>query len=223
MSVSLDQSYDAVVVGAGPNGLAAAITLAAAGRSVLVVEAAATIGGGTRSAELTLPGFVHDVCSAVHPLAAVSPFLRRLPLERHGLQLTHPAIPLAHPLDGGRAAVLHRSVADTADGLGADGRRYERLIGSVARDWDKLADAVLGPLLRPPRHPVAVARFGFGALRPATWLAHRFTSDEAAALLAGTSAHAFLPLQRPLTGSFGMMLLAAGHVAGWPVAVGGSQ
>ncbi|HEY8092908.1 MAG TPA: NAD(P)/FAD-dependent oxidoreductase, partial [Acidimicrobiales bacterium] len=216
--------HDAVVVGAGPNGLAAAITLAQAGRSVLVLEAADTAGGGTRSAELTLPGFVHDVCSAVHPLAVGSPFLSGLPLERHGLRWLQPEIPLAHPLDGGRAAVLHRSVDETAAGLGADDRAYRRWIGGVVARWDELAPMITGPLVQVPRHPLALLRFGLPALAPAT-LAGRlgFETPEARALFAGCAAHAFLPLHHALTTSFGLALMGSAHAVGWPVARGGSQ
>lgn len=214
---------DVVVVGAGPNGLAAAITCAEAGRSVLVLEGADTIGGGARTAELTLPGFHHDVCSAIHPLAAVSPFFASAGLERHGLELLHSEVALAHPLDDGRAGVLRRSVADTVARLGGDGRAWERHVGWTARRWDALAPAVLGPLARIPRHPVTLAGFGARGLLPATVLGRAFATDEARGLLAGAAAHAFLPLTHPLTSSMGLMLLASGHVAGWPVAKGGSQ
>lgn len=214
---------DVVVVGAGPNGLAAAITCAEAGRSVLVLEGADTIGGGTRSAELTLPGFVHDVCSAIHPLAAVSPFFTSADLARHGLDLIQPEVALVHPLDDGRAGVLHQSVEDTVAGLGADGRAWDRHIGWAARRWGDLAPAVLAPLLAVPRHPLTMAGFGMRALLPATWAGRAFSTEEARGLFAGTAAHAFLPLSHPLTASAGIMLLAAGHVAGWPIARGGSQ
>ncbi len=214
---------DVVVVGAGPNGLAAALTCAEAGRSVLVLEAMDTIGGGARTAELTLPGFAHDVCSAVHPLAAVSPFFAAAGLERHGLELMHPEVPLAHPLDGGRAGVLHRSVDDMVTALGADGRTWDRHVGWVARRWDALAPATLGPLLKLPRHPLTLAGFGGRALLPATVFGRAFRNEEAAALFAGCAAHGFLPLSRPLTTSVGLMLAASAHVAGWPVARGGSQ
>ncbi len=217
-------SLDAVVVGAGPNGLAAAIVLAAAGRRVHVVEAADTIGGGARTAELTLPGFRHDVCSAVHPLGAGSPWLRSLPLAEHGLRWIHPEIPLAHPLDAGRAGVVWRDVETTAAALGRDGAAWRRHIGGIASRWDRLSPMLLGPLLRPPRHPSALARFGAPALAPAAAAARRwFASEEGRALFAGCAAHAFLPLTRPLTASFGLVLLASAHAVGWPIAEGGSQ
>lgn len=213
---------DAVVVGAGPNGLAAAITMARAGRSVLVLEAATSPGGGARSAELTLPGFVHDVCSAIHPLAAVSPFFASVPLARHGLELLPFEIPLAHPIDGGRAGLLYQSLDDTAAGLGVDGRAWRQVIGWTAQRWDRVAPAVLGPVLRPPRHPVILAGFGLRAAPPATWVARRFSTDEGAGLFAGCAAHSFMPLTRPLSTSFGMMLAASGHRANWPAARGGT-
>lgn len=213
---------DVVVVGAGPNGLAAAITCAEAGHSVLVLEAKDTIGGGVRTAELTLPGFAHDICSGIHPLAAVSPFFAAAGLERHGLELLHPEVALAHPLDGGRAGVLHRSLDDTVAGLGDDGATWNRHVGWAARRWDALAPSVLGPLLRLPKHPLSLAAFGARAVLPATLFGRLFGTDEGKALFAGGAAHAFLPLNRPLTTSFGVMILAAAHVAGWPVAKGGS-
>jgi phytoene dehydrogenase-like protein len=213
----------AAVVGAGPNGLAAAITLARAGVDVTVYEAAANVGGGTRTAELTLPGFRHDVCSAVHPLAAGSPFLRSVPLGELGCDLVHPEIPLAHPLDGARVAALHRSLGETVAGLGDDGPAWQRLMAPIVERWDLLDDQLLGPVLRPPRHPFALARFGVRALRSSQALARRFETDEAKGLLAGLSGHSFLPLDRPLTGSFAVVLAALGHVHGWPFVSGGSQ
>src|SRR5205814_1835979 len=163
--------YDAVVVGSGPNGLAAAITMARAGCSVLVCEANATIGGGARSAELTLPGFVHDVCSAAHPLAAGSPFFRTLPLQRFGLEWIQPEIPLAHPLDDGSAARLYKDVDLTADSLGIDGPAYRRLMKPLALRWQNLANEFLQPMLHFPQHPITLARFGIPAICPATFLA----------------------------------------------------
>ena len=165
----MSNKYDAVVVGSGPNGLAAAITLARAGYSVLVLEANSTIGGGARSAELTLPGFVHDVCSAIHPLAAGSPFFKSLPLERFGLHWIQPEIPLAHPFDDGTAACLYRDVDFTADSLGQDKRNYCKLMKPLVRDWEKLSAEFLQPMLHLPRHPIALAKFGMRVLCPTTY------------------------------------------------------
>src|SRR4051794_20691072 len=216
--------HDAVVVGSGPNGLAAAIELARAGRSVLVREAADEIGGGLRSAEVTLPGFVHDLCSAIHPLAAASPFFRSVPLADHGLEWIHPPAPLAHPLAGGTAAVLRRSVEETAAGLGADERAYRKVFRPLADDWRRLEPAVLGPLVRVPRHPVALARFGLAALWPAvTFARRRFSGEPARALFGGLAAHSILPLEQLATASFGLVLGVTGHAVGWPLPRGGSQ
>ena len=216
--------YDAVVVGSGPNGLAAAVALARAGRSVLVREAAETVGGGTRSAELTLPGFVHDVCSGVHPLGVASPFLRTLPLEDHGLEWVHPPAPLAHPLDDGTAVLLERSVDETAAGLVEDDESYRRLFGRLAADWERLEETLLGPLVRLPRHPLAATRFALHSLRSAEGAASSlFRGERARALFAGCSAHGMVPADKPPSAAFGLVLLTLGHVAGWPVARGGSQ
>ena len=219
----MTERRDAIVVGSGPNGLAAAIALARAGRSVLVLEAASTIGGGTRSAELTLPGFRHDVCSAIHPLALASPFLRKLPLAEHGLEFAHPEIPLAHPLADGSAVALHRSVDETAAGLGVDTRAYRELMAPQAATWEALVDGLLGPL-HAPRNPLPSARFARLGLRSAKGLAGgRFKGTRARALLAGNAAHSTRPLTRPATAGFGLLLMTLAHAVGWPAAVGGSQ
>ncbi|HKP52970.1 MAG TPA: NAD(P)/FAD-dependent oxidoreductase [Chloroflexia bacterium] len=225
MSKNERRTYDAVIVGAGPNGLAAAITLARAGRSVLVLEGKETIGGGSRSAALTLPGFTHDVCSAIHPLGLASPFMRSLPLQEHGLEWIHPSAPLAHPLDDGTAIMLERTVAatGTSANLGRDGKSYRKLMGPLVRDWHRLAEDILGPL-RFPRHPIALARFGVKALLSASLLAKMtFKEERARAIFAGMAAHSMLPLERPPTASFGLVLATLAHVVGWPVARGGSQ
>ncbi len=215
--------YDAVVVGAGPNGLAAAITLAQAGRSVLLLEANATVGGGARSAALTLPGFVHDLGSAIHPMCLASPFLRALPLERYGLQWIHPEVPVAHPLDDG-AAALYRSLEETAAALGADGAAYRRLMAPLLERWQALMDETLQPLLHLPRHPLLLARFGLQAIRPARSLAEaRFAGEPARALFAGIAAHATLPLEQLASSAFGLVLGLLGHAVGWPMPRGGAQ
>ncbi|MEN3305648.1 MAG: hypothetical protein V7603_1850 [Micromonosporaceae bacterium] len=210
-------------MGAGPNGLVAAVTLAQAGVTVTVLEAAGTIGGGTRTSELTLPGLLHDHCSAFHPLGVASPALRALSLERYGVTWLWPEVDLAHPLDGGRGGVLRRSLAETAAGLGADGGAWARLFGPLVRDFDLLAREVLRPLPQVPRHPVPLARFGTRALLPASALVRRWRTEEARALFGGVAAHAFRPLEAPLTAAVGLLLLAAGHRYGWPVAQGGSR
>ena len=215
--------YDAVVVGAGPNGLSAAITVARKGRSVLVMEAAETIGGGARSDELTLPGFVHDVCSSIYPLGVGSPFFNTLPLHEHGLEWLHPLAPVAHPFDDGTAAVLERSIDATADALSPDANAYRRLMRPLVADWDKLADGFLGPL-RFPKHPFAMARFGLKAIRSANGLARSlFEGQRARSLFAGICGHSMMPLDRPPTAAFGLMLAIAGHAVGWPMVKGGSQ
>src|ERR1700757_1449288 len=216
--------YDAVVVGSGPNGLAAAIALARAGLSVALLEANSIIGGGARSAELTLPGFVHDVCSAVHPLAAGSPFFKTLPLKRFGLEWIHPEIPLAHPLDNGSAACLHRDVDFTAEQLRGDSRAYRGLMKPLASNWEKLANEFLQPMLHWPQHPLSLAQFGIPALCPATLLSKiLFKHQPARALFGGIAAHSFLPLESIASSAFGLVLGMAGHAVGWPIPRGGSQ
>jgi phytoene dehydrogenase-like protein len=217
--------HDAIVVGSGPNGLAAAIALARAGRSVLVVEGRDTIGGGLRTEELTLPGFLHDTCSAIHPLGVASPFMRSLPLAEHGVEWIHPPAPLAHPLDDGTAVVLERSVDETAAGLGVDGDAWRKLLGPLVDASEALVEGALAPIAsRPPRHPLAMARFGLHALRSATGLARgRFEGERARALFAGNAAHAMLPLEARATASFGLILAMLGHAVGWPLPRGGSQ
>ena len=215
--------YDAVVVGSGPNGLMAAITMARAGRRTVVFEAASAPGGGSRSAMVTEPGFVHDICSTVHPTALASPAFATVPLATHGVEWCHPDLPLAHPLDDGRAGLLHRSVGETAAGLGPDGDAYRRLLERyVAR-----ADAVGATLLSPiglPRAPFTMARFGLDAIRSVVGLTrHRFADDEARALLAGSAAHSMVALDAPATAGYGLFLTLLAHAVGWPVARGGSQ
>src|SRR3972149_110197 len=198
---------DAIVVGSGPNGLAAAITLARAGHSVIVFGAKETAGGGCRSGELTFPGFVHDVCSAVHPLGVASPFFRTLPLAEHGLQWVHPDIPLAHPLDDGTAVLLHRSLEATAEALGRGASASRRLIAPLVHQWDRLTSQVLRPLLPLPRHPLVLAHFGLLALRSASGLARgEFKEERARALFAGLAAPPILPLDRPFTAPAGPLL-----------------
>ncbi len=218
----MEGAYDVVVIGGGPNGLAGAITCARAGLSVLLLEARATVGGGTRSAELTLPGFVHDVCSAIHPMALVSPFFRGVPLCDHGLSWAYFDAELAHPLDGGRAAVLERSVVATAATLEGDGPAYERVFAPFVRRADDLYGDALAPLGF-PRHPGLFARFGLQAMRStSSWARQQFEHPAARALVAGCGAHSFLPLGEPFTAAFSLMLGIAGHAVGWPCARAGS-
>ncbi len=215
--------HDAVVVGAGPNGLAAAITLARAGRSVLVLEGAETVGGGLRSAELTLPGFVHDFCSAFHPLGIASPLWRSLPLAEHGLAWIQPPAALAHPFDDGTAVVVERDVAATASQLGVDAGAYRRLMGTFTGDWQHIIHDFLGPL-RVPRYPFSLVRFGLAALWPATTLARlAFRGARARAVFGGMAAHSIMPLEWPATAAFGFMLGILAHAVGWPIVAGGSQ
>ena len=225
---------DAIVVGSGPNGLAAAITLARAGRSVVVYETRDTPGGGMRSAELTLPGYTHDVCSTIQGLSVASPFFRELDLARSGIELVQPGAPLAHPLDGGRAVLLERSVAATAGSLAAatgaaaagihDPAAYRRLLHPLVRDAGEIMPLALGPIARLPPHPVSAARFGISAMRSAAGLAHtHFTGDAAPALIAGLGAHSMVPLGQPATAAFALVLAITAHVDGWPVVRGGTQ
>lgn len=214
--------FDAVVVGSGPNGLAAAIALQQQGLSVLIIEGKDEIGGGLRSAELTLPGFVHDVCSAIHPLAIGSPFFNTLPLQDHGLSYVLPDLAAAHPFDDGTAAVLGSSIEETARLLGTDEQAYLKLLKPLVKDWPNIAADVLGPL-HFPKHPIAMAKFGLNALTSATFLAKRFTTKEARGLWAGMAAHSIQPLSNLTTSAIGLVLMAAAHLKGWAIPVGGSK
>ena len=215
--------YDAVIIGSGPNGLAAAILCASQGLSVLLVEGRDTIGGGARSAELTLPGFTHDVCSAIHPLAVTSPFFKQLHLEKFGLEWRFPPASLAHPQENYRSALVYPSLDETADDLGKDRRSYLQLMQPLLEDWGRLSVDLLGAL-RIPRHLLALARFGLLALNSAAGLAQRrFKTDAAKALFAGMAGHAMLPLTSFASASFGLVLSLSAHAVGWPLAVGGSQ
>jgi len=221
--MSQGNAYDAVIVGAGPNGLAAAITLARAGCRVVVFEGRDTPGGGMRSAEVTLPGFVHDLCSAIHPLGVASPFFRSLPLADYGFAWVYPPAAIAHPLDDGTAVLVERSVTATAAGLGRDGPAYRRLMGQQAAHWQEVMSEVLAPL-HVPRHTLALARFGAQAVLPAALLARLlFRGERARAVFAGLAAHAIIPLEWPLTAAFGLTLGILAHGVGWPMARGGSQ
>ena len=216
-------TYDAAIVGSGPNGLAAGITLARGGKRVLVLEAKDSIGGGTRTAELTLPGFKHDICSALHPLGVASPFFRDLPLDQHGLEWIYPPAALAHPLDDGTAVMIEGTIEQTAANLGPDAGAYRRLMGPLVDGWQRLLDDVLGPL-RFPLHPLLMARFGLSALLPAATLARTaFRGERARALFGGMAAHAMLPLTSPATAAIGLILGFLAHGVGWPLARGGSQ
>ena len=216
--------FEAVVVGSGPNGLAAAIEIARAGHSVCVIEGRDTIGGGARSAELTLPGFVHDVCSAVHPLGFASPFFRSLPLSEHGLEWIHPAAPLAHPFDDGTAAVLERSIEKTCSTLGTDGPAYMKCFSPLVRNAAKLIPEILAPPLHWPQHPLPFIRFGIKAVQSAQRFAgSHFKGTQAPALFAGIAAHSSMRLDAQPTAAFGLLLGLLGHASGWPIAKGGSQ
>jgi phytoene dehydrogenase-like protein len=215
------KDYDAVVVGSGPNGLAAAIELQKAGLSVLVLEAKSKIGGGLRSEQLTLPGFMHDVCSAVHPLAAGSPFFNLLPLKQHGLEFIYPPVAAAHPFDDGTAAFIAGSVDATAQSLGKDETAYRELIGPITESWPEIIDDVLAPL-RFPRRPMKMAAFGLNALRSADSVAKRFETKKARGLWAGMAAHSIQPLTNVTTAAIALVLMASAHRVGWPVAKGGS-
>lgn len=213
----------AVVVGGGPNGLAAALALAAEGVEVTILEAAEEVGGGARSSEEIVPGLLHDHCSAIHPMAVGSQFLKKFNLDRYGLTWRWPEIDCVHPLDGGSAGVLHRSVKQTAAGLGRDGWRWRRAFGYPASRFDALSADIMGPLLRVPHHPLKLARFGAPTVLPASTFARVFRTEEGRALFGGVAAHAFRPLHYPMTSAIGMGIIAAGHRHGWAVAEGGSQ
>jgi phytoene dehydrogenase-like protein len=214
---------DAIVIGSGPNGLAAAITLAQAGWKVTVFEAEPTIGGGVRSAELTLPGFTHDICSAIHAMAVASPFLRTLPLERYGVEWIEPKAQLAHPFDDGTAAVVERSVEQTAAALGRDRSAYTRLFAGLVRNWPRIERVALGPVTW-PRHPISLAAFGLRALRSAEGFARSvFAEERTRALFGGIAAHGMLPLDRSLTAGFGLVLGTMAHLVGWVLPRGGAQ
>src|SRR6185503_899881 len=216
------RDFDAIVVGSGPNGLAAAILLQQKGLSVLWLEGKPTSGGGLRCAELTLPGYSHDRCSAVHPVAVASPFFSQLPLHDHGLEYLYPETPVAHPLDDGTAAIIRGAVEQTAQLLGDDRVAYEKLMSPIVKDWPFIAPDVLGPL-HYPKHPMAMARFGLKALTPASYLIKRFNTTEAKALFAGAVAHAIQPLTNTATSAIGLVLIASAHLQGWPIPKGGSD
>jgi len=212
----------AVVVGSGPNGLAAAVVLAKAGVEVTVLEAEDEIGGGTRSAELTIPGLLHDVCSATHPTGVASPFFRSLDLVRHGLEWLWPEVDAAHPIDGGRAGVMFHDLDRTAEVLGEDGKKWRKLYAPLVEHSDALIGELFQPIIHLPKHPIRMATFGSRAMQPASWVARRWNTDEARGLFAGLAAHAMYPLDRPTTGGLGLMFGMTSHAYGWPVAKGGS-
>jgi phytoene dehydrogenase-like protein len=219
----MGESYDAVVIGAGPNGLAAAITFAQAGVRTLVMEAKAAPGGGCRTAELTLPGFHHDICAAIHPMGVASPFLQKLDLARLGVEWVHSPVALAHPLEDGRAAALYQSVDKTAEGLGSDGVAWRRVMEPFVKHSPELMSEILRPV-RGTKHPLLMARFGMLAVRSCSGIVNsRFKTEEGRALFAGCAAHSFLPMEALGSGSFGLALALTGHAVGWPCAKGGSQ
>lgn len=213
----------AVVVGSGPNGLAGAVRLAQAGLEVTVLEAAETVGGGTRTTERIVPGLVHDDCSAFHPMGVASPYFASLGLEDHGLTWLWPDVDFAHPLDDGRAGIVTRDFADTDRTIGADAKSWRRVFEPLVRTFDKIVVDAMGPAVHLPKHPIAFGRFGPQALLPATWTMKHWKDDPARALYMGVAAHAFGRLDTPLSGSVGMLLTASGHRVGWPVAAGGSS
>lgn len=217
-----NRDFDAIVVGAGPNGLAAGIFLQQKGLRVLIVEAKQTVGGGLRSAELTLPGFKHDICSAIHPLAVASPFFKTLPLKEFGLNYIIPEIAAGHPFDDGKAAILHQSLEMTAAGLGQDKESYLKLIKPILDQWDNLLPELLGPL-KFPASPVSFLRFGVQGLKSANLLAKNFSTREVRGLWAGMAAHSIQPLNHLTTSAIGLVLLSAAHRCSWPIPIGGSE
>jgi phytoene dehydrogenase-like protein len=216
------RDYDAIVVGSGPNGLAAGIVMQKAGLNVLIIEGKDTVGGGLRTKELTLPGFRHDVCSAIHPLAAASPYFSKLPLDKHGLEYIYPAYSAAHPFDNGKAALLTSSLDETAELLGKDSGNYRNLVESLVKDWPHIAADALGPLTF-PSSPVAMAKFGFNAIRSAHCISKGFNTEEGRGLWAGMAAHSIQPLSYPASSAIGLVLMATSHIGGWPIPKGGSQ
>jgi phytoene dehydrogenase-like protein len=215
-------TYDAIVIGSGPNGLSAAITMQQAGLSVLLLEGKETIGGGLRTAEITLPGYLHDICSAIHPMAAASPYFTTLPLQEHGLEFIYPGVAAAHPFDDGTAAVLKNSITETAQLLGEDAGNYTKLIKPLLKIWPQIAADVLGPL-HFPKHPLSMAQFGLPALTSANFLSRKFITTKAKGLWAGMAAHSIQPLSNAATSAIGLVLMIAAHLKGWPVPKGGSQ
>lgn len=216
------KKYDAIIVGSGPNGLAAAITLQKRGLSTLIVEGANTVGGGLRTKELTLDGFKHDICSAIHPMAMASPFFQSIPLKDHGLEFVHPTVPAAHPLDNGDAGILYKDIYQTAKGLGLDEKKYLHLLEDIVNNYSDITEDTLGPL-RFPKHPFSLAAFGLKALPSASWTARSFKEEKTKALWAGMAGHGIQPLSSFTTSAIGLMLMAVGHRYGWPIPIGGSQ